>query len=172
LGKALYGLKQAPCVWYSRLSDKPHSLGFSPSKADISLFHYKKGLVTIFLLIYADDIIIASSSSSAATQLLQALKNDFTLKDLGPLQYFLGVEVSWSANGLHVSQKKYTIDVLQHAGMTTCKPAPTTLSRSTKISAQLSTPLSSEDATKYCDIVGALQYLTLTHPDISFACGK
>jgi hypothetical protein len=62
LDKTLYGLKQAPHVWYSRLSDKLHSLGFSPSKADISLFHYKKGPVTIFLLIYVDDIIIASSS--------------------------------------------------------------------------------------------------------------
>jgi hypothetical protein len=45
----------------------------------------------MFLLVYVDDIIIASSSSKATSQLLQALKDDFALKDLGPLHYFLGI---------------------------------------------------------------------------------
>jgi hypothetical protein len=62
LDKALYGLKQAPRAWYSRLSDKLRSLGFSPSEADASLLHYSKGPVKMFLLVYVDDIIIASSS--------------------------------------------------------------------------------------------------------------
>jgi hypothetical protein len=44
LDKAIYGMKQAPCAWYSRLSLKLQGLGFTPSKADISLFIYKKGL--------------------------------------------------------------------------------------------------------------------------------
>jgi hypothetical protein len=70
LDKALYGLKHAPRAWYSRLSDKLQSLGFSPSRVDISLFHYSKGSVTMFLLVYVDDIIIASSSSSATSELL------------------------------------------------------------------------------------------------------
>jgi hypothetical protein len=65
LDKALYGLKQARRAWYSRLSEKLQSLGFSPSKADISLFHHSKSSVTMHLLVYVDDIIIASSSSSA-----------------------------------------------------------------------------------------------------------
>jgi hypothetical protein len=77
------------------------------------LFYYKKGSITIFLLIYVDDIIIASSSSSAADSLLQALKDDFALKDLGPLHYFLGIEVSRLDDGIHLSQKKYTADILQ-----------------------------------------------------------
>jgi hypothetical protein len=118
LDKSLYGLKQpppppTPGAWYSRLSENLQSLGFSPSRADISLFYYKKGSITIFLLIYVDDIIIASSSSSAADSLLQALKDDFALKDLGPLHYFLGIEVSRLDDGIHLSQKKYTADILQ-----------------------------------------------------------
>jgi hypothetical protein len=85
--------------------------------------------VTIFLLIYIDDdIIITSSSSSATTELLHALKGDFALKDLGPLHYFLVVEVTRSADGIHLSQKKYTANLLQRAGMTMCKPAPTPIS--------------------------------------------
>lgn len=58
LDKALYGLKQAPRAWYSRLSSKLLALGFIASKADISLFIYKKRSLIIYLLVYVDDIII------------------------------------------------------------------------------------------------------------------
>jgi hypothetical protein len=92
LDKVLYGLKQAPRAWYSRLSDKLHSLGFTSSKADISLFYYKKGVVTTFMLIYVDDIIVASSSLLAVNALLRDLNADFALKDLGPLHFFLALK--------------------------------------------------------------------------------
>jgi hypothetical protein len=172
LDKALYGLKQAPRAWYSRLSDKLQSLGFLPSKTDISLFHFSKGQITVFLLVYVDDIIIASSSPDATTTLLHALQADFALKDLGPLHYFLGLKVTQAADGLYLSQQKYTADLLQRAGMTTCKPAPTPLSSSSKFSAHDGVLLSPEDATKYHIVIGALQYLTLTRPNISFSVNK
>jgi hypothetical protein len=82
LDKALYGFMQAPWAWYSHLSDKLQSIGFLPSQADVSLFHYRNGSVTTFLLVYIDDIIVASSSPTAVTALLRNLKDDFTLKDL------------------------------------------------------------------------------------------
>jgi hypothetical protein len=85
LDKTLYGLKQVSRAWYSHLSDKLQSIGFLPSKADISLFQYHKGSITIFLLVYVDDIIIPSSPSSAVEALLRDLKSDFALKDLGHL---------------------------------------------------------------------------------------
>jgi hypothetical protein len=84
----------------------------SSNYVGISLFYYRKGLVTIFLLVYVDDIIIASSSSSVLSDLLHNLQWDFALKDLGPLHYFLGIEVSRSPDGLWLSQKKYTTDLL------------------------------------------------------------
>jgi hypothetical protein len=62
LDEALYGLKQAPRAWYSWLSAKLISLGFHASKANVSLFFYNKGDITIFVLVYVDDIIVASSS--------------------------------------------------------------------------------------------------------------
>jgi hypothetical protein len=80
-------------VWYTRFSDKLQPLGFVPPMTDVSLFYYSKGSITIFLLVYIDDIIVASSSASAVSDLLSALQNDFALKDLAPLQYFLGIEV-------------------------------------------------------------------------------
>jgi histone deacetylase 1/2 len=62
LDKAIYGLKQAPRAWYAKLSSKLLALGFKSSKADMSLFFYNKGGVTVFVLIYVDDIIVASST--------------------------------------------------------------------------------------------------------------
>jgi hypothetical protein len=91
LDKAIYGLKQAPQAWYSRLSTKLVQLGFETSKADTSLFIYKKGSTTIYLLIYVDDIVVASSSNEANEAMLADLKQEFALKDLGPLHYFLGI---------------------------------------------------------------------------------
>jgi hypothetical protein len=98
LDKALYGLKQAPRAWYARLSTKLIGLGFKASKSDTSLFIYSKNGVTIFMLIYVDDIIVTSSSSEAVIALLEDLRVEFALKDLGELSYFLGIEVTGRHN--------------------------------------------------------------------------
>lgn len=74
---------------YSKLE----ALGFLASKADTSLFYYCKGDVKIFILVYVDDIIVASSSPAATQALLADLQKEFALKDLGDIQYFLGIEV-------------------------------------------------------------------------------
>lgn len=110
--KSLYGLKQAPRAWYARLSNKLQCLGFSPSRADTSLFFFSKGGVTIYLLIYVDDIIVVGSSSTAVLALLSDLRADFALKDLGDLSYVLGIEVRRVFDGLILSQAKYTTDRL------------------------------------------------------------
>jgi Reverse transcriptase (RNA-dependent DNA polymerase). len=172
LDKALYRLKQAPRAWYSRLSSKLCDLGFKSSNADTSLFFYSKGSVTIFVLIYVDDIIVASSTQDAAEALLRDLKQDFALKDLGDLHYFLGIEVNKVSDGILLTQEKYASDLLKRAGMLGCKPVATPMSTSEKLSAHNGTELGEHDATRYRSIVGALQYLTLTRPDISFAVNK
>jgi hypothetical protein len=100
LDKAIYGLKQAPRAWYSRLGGKLHELGFTPSRADTSLFFYNRGRHKVFVLIYVDDIIVASSSSKAADALVSDMGKDFALKDLGNLHYFLGIEVNRSSKSL------------------------------------------------------------------------
>lgn len=81
LDKSLYVLKQSPRAWFARLSHKLQALGFRPSQADTSLFIFKQGGVTIFMLIYVDDIIVASSSSFAVHHLIEDLRDDFALKD-------------------------------------------------------------------------------------------
>jgi histone deacetylase 1/2 len=171
LDKALYGLKQALQAWYHRLSMKLQELGFKPSKDDTSLFYFRKGDLVMFVLIYVDDIIVASSSSEGAC-LLKALKSDFALKDLGDLHYFLGIEVTKLRDDILLSQAKYSNDILRRTCMMNCKLANTPMTTTEKLSSYEGTPLSIKDSTKFRSIVGALQYLTLTRPDIAFAVNK
>ena len=172
LDKAIYGLKQAPRAWYSKLSSKLIDLGFKMSKSDASLFIYRKGQVTMFMLIYVDDIIVTSTSSEAVSALLQDLKKEFALKDLGDLHYFLGIEVTKCKDGILLSQEKYAQDILNRVGMDKCKPSPTPLSASEKLSCHEGDLLNSQDSTRYRSIVGALQYLTLTRLNIAYSVNK
>jgi histone deacetylase 1/2 len=172
LDKALYGLKQAPRAWFSKLSSKLISLGFIASKADTSLFIYNRSGIHIFVLIYVDDIIVTSSSDQAISALLQDLSAEFALKDLGDLHFFLGIEVKKTSDGLILSQEKYATDLLTRVGMAKCTTCPTPLSSTNKLSLTDGTPLGAEDSTQYRSIVGALQYLTLTRPDLCFAVNK
>ncbi|KAJ0962982.1 hypothetical protein J5N97_028104 [Dioscorea zingiberensis] len=172
LDKALYGLKQAPRAWYARLSAKLQSLGFPMSKSDTSLFIYNKAGITIFILIYVDDIIVTSSSDKAVAALLQDLSSDFALKDLGDIHFFLGIAVKKIKEGIILSQEKCASDLLTRVNMQNCKVAPTPLSPTEKLSAHEGEPLGPEDSTKYRSIVGALQYLTLTRPDLAFSVNK
>jgi hypothetical protein len=147
-------------------------LGFVTSKGDASLFIYWKGGVSIFLLIYVDDIVVASSSSQAMEALLTNLRQNFALKDLGSLHYFLGIEVENVKGGIVMNQKKYATDIIKRVGIEKCKSVNIPLSCSEKVSAYKGTPLLGKDATKYRSIVGALQYLTLTRLDYAFSVNK
>jgi histone deacetylase 1/2 len=172
LDKALYGLKQAPRPWYARLCKKLQALDFVPSKADTSLFYYNKAGFTMFVLVYVDDIIVASSSPLATTALLKDMQAEFALKDLGDLHFFLGIEVKKLDDGLLLFQERYATDVLSRSGMDRAKPVDTPLCPSEKLNLAAGDPLGPEDATRYRSVVGALQYLTLTRPDLSFSVNK
>jgi hypothetical protein len=91
--KSLYGLKQAPLVWYNRFAAYLFSLGFSEAKYDTSLFIYRRGNETVYLLLYVDDIVLTASSQPLLQQVISALKKEFAMKDLGILHHFLGVAV-------------------------------------------------------------------------------
>jgi hypothetical protein len=93
-------LKQSPRAWYARLSDRLHELGFISNKADTFLFIFDHGGVMIYMLIYVDDIVLAGSSDSAIERLVQTLSHTFPIKDLGRLDYFLGIEATYTTEGM------------------------------------------------------------------------
>jgi histone deacetylase 1/2 len=171
LDKALYGFKQAPHAWYAWLCCKLEALVFIPYKADSSLFYYNKGRHAMFVLVYVDDMIVVSSSHEATNALLKDLEKEFALKDLGDLHYFLGIEVKRNSDGLILSHGKYAEDIIKRVGMHHSKPVNTPMSTVDKLSAN-GEKLGPEESTRYRSIVGAMQYLTLTRPDILFVVDK
>jgi hypothetical protein len=100
------------------------------------------------------------------------LSQEFALKDLSDLHYFLGIGVHKVTNVIILSQDKYASDLLHRVGMKDRKPVSSRMATSEKLSILQGTPSGQQDSTKYRSIVGTLQYLTLTRPDISFVINK
>ncbi|KAK1424826.1 hypothetical protein QVD17_20164 [Tagetes erecta] len=170
LHKALYGLKQAPRAWFHRLSTALQKLGFVGSKTDPSLFVYSSNGTLLYMLVYVDDIILTGNNSQAINHVVQQLSTTFALKDMGSLSYFLGIEITSQGNDVVLSQRKYINDLLERANLTKAKPVSTPITTSAKLA--LGDSALFDDPVKYRQMVGALQYVTLSRPDITFAVNK
>ena len=166
LNRSLYGLKQAPRAWYSRFATFLLQLGFVETKSDTSLFVYRRGSETAYLLLYVDDIVLTASSADLRQRIIAALQREFSMKDLGELHHFLGMQVQRTSCGLFLSQHQYMLDILDRAGMADCKPCSTPVDINLKLSAD-GNPIA--DPTDFRSLAGALQYLTFTRPDIAYA---
>ncbi|KAF7802424.1 Copia protein [Senna tora] len=112
------------------------------TRSDVSLFYRRTLNIGAFILVYVDDIPITSNDSAFLKEFTCKLNSTFALKDLGSLYYFLGIEVYRDATGFHLSQAKYTLDVLKKFDMLTC--------------ARVSTPM----------------YLVTTRPNLAFSVNK
>ncbi|KAH9668128.1 retrovirus-related pol polyprotein from transposon RE1 [Citrus sinensis] len=174
LNKALYGLKQAPRAWYDKLKGCLTDWNFTNSKADTSLFirHDIKGIILV--LIYVDDVLVTGPDSVLLEAFITNLSKVFALKDLGLVSYFLGIEVSYTDHGMHLSQTKYIKDLLAKASMQNCKETETPFSTGYKLERAAKGLLGAEfeNPTLYRSIVGGLQYLILTRPDIAYSVHK
>ena len=102
--KSLYGLKQAPRAWFQRFSTFARSIGFVESKSDASLFIYRQGFDIAYLLLYVNDIILTASTATIISKLTTTFSHEFSMKDLGPLHHFLGIFVTHTSSGIHLSQ--------------------------------------------------------------------
>ncbi|CAN6708560.1 unnamed protein product [Malus baccata var. baccata] len=170
LNKSLYGLKQAPRAWNERFTSYLPGLGFQSSFADPSLFVKHNGAGTVVLLLYVDDIILTGSSSTLIDDVIMELTKEFDMKDLGQLSYFLGLQVSYQSGGLFVSQSKYIKDLLNKVDLQDSKPCPTLCLPYHKLLKDDGDPYHSPE--QYRSIVGALQYVNFTRPDIAFSVNQ
>ncbi|KAF5475752.1 hypothetical protein F2P56_007527, partial [Juglans regia] len=153
--------------WYDKFSTSLIQFGFTQSKADYSLFTCITNTTFTALLVYVDDIVVASSSLDSISALKTFLNNQFRIKDLGPLRYFLGIEVARSPTGIHLCQRKYTLDILADLGHLASKPLKIPMDQNHKLSKSTGTFL--PDPTPYRQLIGHLLYLTITKPDISYS---
>lgn len=100
LKRSLYGLKQASQQWNLELTRFLLSLGFLQSKHDYSLFVLSRDQVFIAALVYVDDILLTGNNSASIAHVKQTLHQAYTIKDLGLMCYFLGLEISRFYNGI------------------------------------------------------------------------
>jgi hypothetical protein len=164
LAESLYGLKQEPRAWYQRFADFVSTIGFQHITSDHSLFIYRRGSDISYILLYVDDIILITSSHDLRKSIMALLASEFAMKDLGCLSYFLGIVVTRHVDGLFLSHSTYASDIIARAGMASCKPSSTPVDTKQELSTSAGTPY--DDPTLYRSPAGALQYLTLTQPDI------
>ena len=169
LRKALYGLKQAPRAWHDRIVEYLVSVGFCRAHADHSLYVHESDAGIVVITIYVDDLIIVGDSAIEIDRVKCLLKQEFEMKDLGELRYFLGIEVIRTSKGIWLSQRQYGLDMLSKYGMADCKPISMPLDVNAKLSAQVGDVV--EDVTMYRKIVGSLIYLRITRPDLSYIVG-
>jgi hypothetical protein len=101
------------------------SLDFTEAKSDTSLFVYHRDTNTAYLLLYVGDIILTTSSPEILQRTTMALRQQFTMKNIGPLHHFLDVLVEQRPDILFLHQRQYIQDILEHTGMSDCKPFST-----------------------------------------------
>ncbi|KAM0002197.1 putative RNA-directed DNA polymerase [Helianthus debilis subsp. tardiflorus] len=167
LNKSLYGLKQASRNWYQKFTTSLQNLGFKSSKADHSLFLFKRNGVFIAALIYVDDVIITGNDLTKIKFIKDFLDQQFSIKDLGPLKFFLGIEVARTKQGMVLSQRKYTLDILEDAGMLGCRPSSFPMEQNLRLDKREEE--TRVDANQYRRLVGRLLYLQATRPDIAYS---
>uniref|UniRef100_A0A803NGJ8 Integrase catalytic domain-containing protein n=1 Tax=Cannabis sativa TaxID=3483 RepID=A0A803NGJ8_CANSA len=135
-----------------------------------SMFFQHTSHHSTIILVYVDDILITGSDPNVITSIVSKLNQEFSLKDLGKLSYFQGIEVNDTPEGIILTQTKYKKDLLCKAKMQGAKPNSTPMTSGLRLSAFGSDPV--EDIQLYRSIVGALQYLTITRPEIAFSVNK
>ncbi|GKD20315.1 ribonuclease H-like domain-containing protein [Tanacetum coccineum] len=166
LQRSLYGLKHAPRAWFQRFASFVTRIGFQHSKTDTSLFVFHRGPDVAYLLLYVDDIILTASSTTFLQRIISLLHGEFAITDLGSLNYFLGVSAQRTASGMFLSQSKFAVETLDRANMQKCNPCKTPVNTESKLGPD-GEPVS--DPTLYRSLADALQYLTFTRPDLSYA---
>ncbi|RVW24719.1 Retrovirus-related Pol polyprotein from transposon RE1 [Vitis vinifera] len=101
------------------------AFGYRQSNSDHTLFLKKQHGKITTLIVYVDDMVVKGNDPEERKALQNYLSKEFEMKDLGPLKYFLGIEVSRSSEGIFLSQRKYVLDLLQETGMLGCQPVNT-----------------------------------------------
>ena len=167
LRKALYRLKQSPRVWFGRFSQAMKTLDDQQCNGEHTLLfkHASQGLITI-LIFYVDNIIITVSNAKEIKYLEQHLTKNFDVKQLGPLQYFLGIEFARSSEEILMTQHKYILELLKETKHINCHINETPIEVNHKLAVLESDP--KIEISSYKKLIGKLLYLSHIRPDICY----
>ena len=113
-------------------------------------------------MVYVDDIVLTGNNLMEISNITKLLNSFFHIKNRGDLTHFLGIEVAPNVTSIHLSQRKYALDLLKDAGMLGCASIPTLMLHTSKLSTTKGVPLDDKEATVYRHLIGCLIYLTNT----------
>jgi hypothetical protein len=167
LRKAFYGLEQAPRAWYDRLRGFLFERGFEMGKVDQTLFLLRQGGDILIVQVYVDDIIFGGSSNSLVPRFADDMRREFEMSMMGELQFFLGLQIKPSKEGIFVHQPKYTKDIVRKFKMEDSKAMTTPMSTTTTLDADEEGE--HVDRKEYQSMIGSLLYLTATRSDVQFS---
>jgi hypothetical protein len=140
---------------------------FSTSAHDPALFIHVSPRGRTLLLIYMDDMIITGDDPEYIAFVKARLSDQFLMSNLGPLRYFLGIEISSIHKGFFLSQEKYIQDLFGRASLTDHRISETPMELNVHLTPTDGEPL--EDPTHYHHIVVSLVYLGVTRPVILYS---
>lgn len=172
--KGIYGLRQSPRLFNRNLDQTLSKIGFTKSKHDACLYIRKSGSEISYITVYVDDLVIASSSIGEMNVVKQQLKDYYRMKDLGQLNYILGMEVSIDdKHNIKLSQSKYISDVLKRFGHSNSNTVSTPLPPGIQLTPNNETDnIANTPTYPYREVVGSLMYLMVSsRPDIAYAVG-
>jgi len=119
------------------------------------------------LLVYLVDTVLASNDAYASKVFKDYLNTCFSINDLGPLKYFLGIEVAQGSEEMFLCQWKYTLEIIDEYGLLGAKPVDLPITENHKL--VLATERVLDDATRYRRLVGKLIYVTISRPELTYA---
>ena len=170
LKRSIYGLKQSPRCWNHTLDSQLKKMGFAQSNSDPCLYISITGEPFI-IAVYVDDILLAGRSIQRINEVKNELRSQFNVKDMGSVEYFLGVKVQQDLEKgtVWMGQTSYTESILHQFGMADSKSVRSPVNPSIKLSKATDESILF-DSEKYQSAVGKLLFLaTRTRPDIAFA---
>jgi hypothetical protein len=143
------------------------SQNFVHCKSDLNVYMLKTTDSLLLLVLYVDDLLITDCSTSVIAAVNRILHEMFLMMNMGSLHFFLGLEISWDALDIKLSQTKYALDHLERFHMTDYKSAPTPFLSGVKLDDGGETPW--VEITLYIQLVRSLLYLIHSIPDLSYA---
>lgn len=121
-------MKRTPRAWYQELKSFFFHYGFHNLQTNVFIFIYKTNEVIVYFLVYIDDLIVIRNNSNFIDQFIIALLAKFSVKNLGALNFFLGIEVILGNGGLFLKQHKYIQELLKRSKMLDAKNVCTLMS--------------------------------------------
>ena len=163
----MYGLKQAPRAWYDRLSTFLIENNFSRGNVDKAMFIKKKNNDILVVQIYVDDIIFGATNESLCKEFAKLMQGEFEMSLMGELNYFLGLQVKQTKEGIFINQAKYIKKIIKKFGMESSKSMSTPMSPACRLDKDENG--SNVDQKLYRGMIGSLLYLTASRPDILYS---